>query len=67
MGHRRVDGRKDDIVKSMAIASYGDETTRREGLQARVRDKDPLHWNPFVRASPQPVYPNELISIYQGR
>ena len=24
MSHRRVDGREDDMVKSMAIASYGD-------------------------------------------
>jgi hypothetical protein len=31
---------EDDMVKSMAIASYGDEPMRREGgLQARVRDK----------------------------
>ena len=31
---------EDDMVKSMAIASYGDETMRREGgLQARVRVK----------------------------
>jgi hypothetical protein len=36
---RRVDGREDDMVKSMAIAPYRDETIRREGLQARVRDK----------------------------
>jgi len=39
MSHRRVDGREDDMVKSIAIASYGDEPMRREGLQARVRDK----------------------------
>jgi hypothetical protein len=33
MSHRRVDGREDDMVKSMTIASYGDETIRRiEGL-----------------------------------
>jgi hypothetical protein len=31
---------EDDMVKSMAIASYGDEPMRREGgLRARVRDK----------------------------
>ena len=34
MSHRRVDGREDDMVKSMAIASYGDESVRREGPQA---------------------------------
>ena len=34
MSHRRVDGREDDMVKSMAIASYGDAPIRREGLQA---------------------------------
>ena len=33
MSHRRVDGREDDMVRSMAIASYGDEPIRRiEGL-----------------------------------
>jgi hypothetical protein len=34
MSHRRVDGREDDMVKSMAIASYGDGPIRTEGLQA---------------------------------
>jgi hypothetical protein len=29
---RRVDGREDDIVNSMAIASYRDELIREEGL-----------------------------------
>ena len=33
MSHRRVDGREDDMVGSIAIASYGDEAIRRiEGL-----------------------------------
>jgi len=33
MSHRRIDGREDDMVKSMAIASYRDEPMRREGLR----------------------------------
>ena len=38
---RRVDGREDDMVKSMAIASYSDEPMRRTGgLQARGAYKD---------------------------
>ena len=36
----RVDGREDDMVKSMAIASYGDESMREEGLQARGAYKE---------------------------
>jgi hypothetical protein len=39
---RRVDGREDDMVKSMAIALYRDETIRREGLQARGAYKEVL-------------------------
>jgi hypothetical protein len=39
-GPRRVDGREDDMVKSMAIASYRDETMRREGLQAKGAYKE---------------------------
>ena len=54
---------------------------RREGLQARgiykevprpsrglalaTRQKIPYIAPPFVRAGPQPVYPNELISMYK--
>ena len=35
MSHRRVDGREDNMIKSMAIASYRDEPIRRaRGLQA---------------------------------
>jgi len=35
MSHRRVDGREDDdMVKSMAIASYRDAPMRREGIFA---------------------------------
>ena len=37
---RRVDGREDDMVKSMSIASYGDESMREEGLQARGAYKE---------------------------
>jgi hypothetical protein len=33
---------EDNMVKSIAIVSYGDKTIRGEGLQARVRDKIPL-------------------------
>jgi len=42
MSHRRVNGREDDMVKSMAIASYRerDEPMRREGLQARGAYKE---------------------------
>jgi hypothetical protein len=39
MSHRRVEGRE-DMVKSMAIASYRDESMRREGLQAREAYKE---------------------------
>jgi hypothetical protein len=31
---------EDDMVKSIAIASYGDEPMRREGLQARGAYKE---------------------------
>ena len=31
MSHRGVDGREDDMVKSMAIALYGDESIRGKG------------------------------------
>ena len=31
---------EDDMVKSMAIASYGDESMRKEGLQARGAYKE---------------------------
>ena len=35
MSHRRVDGREDDMVKGMVIASYRDGSMRRGGgLQA---------------------------------
>jgi hypothetical protein len=47
MSHRRVDGREDDMVKSMVIASYGDESIRREGLQA---------YKEVPRASPRLTY-----------
>jgi len=41
MSHRRVDGREDDMVKRMAIASYRDEPMRRaRGLQARGAYKE---------------------------
>ena len=33
---RRVDRREDDIVKSMAIALYRDESIRREGCKPEV-------------------------------
>jgi len=58
-----------------------DEPMRREGLQAQgtykevprpsrrlalaTRQKIPYIAPPFVRAGPQPVYPNELISMYR--
>ena len=32
MSYRRVDGKEDDMVKSIAIASYRDEPMREEGL-----------------------------------
>lgn len=31
LSYRKVDGKEDDMVKSMAIASYGDEPMRRGG------------------------------------
>jgi len=41
MSHRRVDGREDDMVKSMAIASYRERRTDEEGrLQARGAYKE---------------------------
>jgi len=40
MSRRRVDRREDDMVKSMAIASYRDEPMRARGLQARGADRE---------------------------
>jgi len=34
MSHRRVDGREDDMVKSMAIASYRERRTDEESKRA---------------------------------
>ena len=37
MSHRRVDGREDNMVKSMAIASYGERRNDEEGRAVGLR------------------------------
>ena len=40
MSHRRVDGREDDMVKIIGVASYGDKSIKRGTLQARGAYKE---------------------------
>ena len=41
---RRVDGREDDMVKSTAIASYGDESMKMEGgVDRKIKNKKSIY------------------------